>query len=61
MLSGSVSPASLPLFLTSAPDPQPDDCVWQQELYTTFEYKSPRPYFHTFEADVSAQERLICC
>ncbi|RWS09452.1 neural Wiskott-Aldrich syndrome protein-like protein [Dinothrombium tinctorium] len=26
-------------------------CVWQQEIYTTFEYKTPREYFHTFEAD----------
>lgn len=25
--------------------------MWQQELYTTFEYKVTRPYFHTFEAD----------
>lgn len=25
--------------------------VWQQELYTTFEYKTPRSQFHTFEAD----------
>jgi hypothetical protein len=24
--------------------------VWEQELYTTFEYKTPRPFFHTFEA-----------
>ena len=28
------------------------DWVWEQELYTTFDYKPSRPYFHTFEADV---------
>ena len=26
-------------------------CVWQQELYFTFQYRCPRPYFHTFESD----------
>lgn len=24
--------------------------TWQQEIYPSFEYKTPRPYFHTFEA-----------
>ena len=24
--------------------------TWQQEIYASFEYKTPRPYFHTFEA-----------
>lgn len=28
-------------------------CVFDQEIYVGFEYKTPRPYFHTFEADVS--------
>lgn len=27
--------------------------VWEQELYSNFEYRAPRPYFHTFEGDVS--------
>jgi len=27
--------------------------LWEQELYSSFEYKSPRNYFHTFEGDVS--------
>ncbi|XP_057374296.1 actin nucleation-promoting factor WAS-like [Daphnia carinata] len=25
--------------------------VWEQELYSAFEYCAPRPYFHTFEGD----------
>ncbi|KZS16409.1 putative Pleckstrin domain-containing family J member 1 [Daphnia magna] len=25
--------------------------VWEQELYSSFEYCSPRPHFHTFEGD----------
>ncbi|GFO28829.1 wiskott-aldrich syndrome protein [Plakobranchus ocellatus] len=25
--------------------------IWEQELYTQFAYKTPRDYFHTFEAD----------
>ncbi|KAI1298604.1 Neural Wiskott-Aldrich syndrome protein [Halotydeus destructor] len=25
--------------------------IWEQELYTTFKYKTPRTYFHQFEAD----------
>ncbi|CAL1534562.1 unnamed protein product, partial [Lymnaea stagnalis] len=25
--------------------------IWEQELYTQFTYKTPREYFHTFEAD----------
>ncbi|CAG2107363.1 unnamed protein product, partial [Medioppia subpectinata] len=24
--------------------------VWEQELYNTFQYKTPREFFHTFEA-----------
>ena len=27
--------------------------LWEQELYSTFEYYAPRPYFHTFEGDVN--------
>lgn len=27
--------------------------LWEQELYSTFEYLAPRPYFHTFEGDVT--------
>ncbi len=27
--------------------------VWEQELYNQFSYVAARPYFHTFEADVS--------
>ncbi|RWS30266.1 hypothetical protein B4U80_11059 [Leptotrombidium deliense] len=26
-------------------------CFWEQEIYSTFEYRTPREYFHTFEAD----------
>jgi len=29
------------------------ELLWEQELYNSFEYLSPRPYFHTFEGDVS--------
>ncbi|KAK3098154.1 hypothetical protein FSP39_016692 [Pinctada imbricata] len=25
--------------------------IWEQEIYNNFRYKSPREYFHTFEAD----------
>ena len=25
--------------------------VFDQEIYNQFRYKTPRPYFHTFEAD----------
>ena len=25
--------------------------VFDQEIYNQFKYKSPRPYFHTFEGD----------
>ncbi|XP_048739047.2 actin nucleation-promoting factor WASL-like [Ostrea edulis] len=28
-------------------------CVWEQEIYNQFRYKSPRDYFHTFEAENS--------
>ncbi|XP_061178867.1 actin nucleation-promoting factor WASL-like [Saccostrea echinata] len=28
-------------------------CVWEQEIYNQFRYKSPRDYFHTFEAEDS--------
>lgn len=28
-------------------------CVWEQEIYNQFRYKSPRDYFHTFEAEES--------
>ena len=28
--------------------------LWEQELYHQFKYKTPREYFHTFEADVSS-------
>ena len=27
--------------------------IWEQELYNQFRYKTPREYFHTFEAHVS--------
>ncbi len=27
--------------------------IWEQELYSSFDYCAPRPYFHTFEGDVS--------
>lgn len=27
--------------------------VWEQELYNQMIYSSPKPYFHTFAADVS--------
>jgi len=30
---------------------QRKECVWQQEFYSPFEYKTPRNNFHTFEAD----------
>lgn len=26
-------------------------CIWEQEIYNQFKYKSPRPYFHTFDTD----------
>ncbi|EFX81546.1 hypothetical protein DAPPUDRAFT_50104 [Daphnia pulex] len=25
--------------------------IWEQELYSSFDYCAPRPYFHTFEGD----------
>lgn len=28
-------------------------CVWEQEIYNQFRYKSPRDYFHTFEAETA--------
>lgn len=31
---------------------QSRQCVWEQEIYNQFRYKSPRDYFHTFEAEV---------
>lgn len=30
--------------------------VWEQELYNTFEYREQRPFFHSFEAEVSQIE-----
>ena len=30
--------------------------LWEQELYSTFQYRAPRPYFHTFEGDVSSYD-----
>ena len=33
--------------------------LWEQELYNQFEYKNPRPYFHTFEGDVSHVATVI--
>lgn len=27
--------------------------IWEQELYINFKYKQPKPYFHTFDTDVS--------
>ncbi|XP_052250840.1 actin nucleation-promoting factor WASL-like isoform X1 [Dreissena polymorpha] len=32
-------------------DPKTCKVVWEQELYNHFAYKTPRDYFHTFEAD----------
>lgn len=29
------------------------ELLWEQELYNSFEYHAPRPYFHTFEGDES--------
>lgn len=31
--------------------------MWEQELYNQLVYSSPRPYFHTFAADVSGRLR----
>ena len=28
-------------------------CIWEQEIYNQFKYKTPRPFFHTFDTDVS--------
>lgn len=33
--------------------------IWEQELYSSFDYCAPRPYFHTFEGDVSPVIHLI--
>jgi len=33
--------------------------TWEQELYTQFKYKTPRDYFHTFEAHVSVLSGTI--
>lgn len=33
--------------------PQAGTLVWEQELYNQLDYSSPRPFFHTFAADVS--------
>lgn len=27
--------------------------LWEQELFNQFKYSTPRPYFHTFDTDVS--------
>ncbi|XP_014662305.1 PREDICTED: neural Wiskott-Aldrich syndrome protein-like [Priapulus caudatus] len=43
--------------------------VWEQEVYTQFKYRSPRPYFHTFAGDMceaglnfaSEQEAATLC
>ncbi len=32
--------------------------LWEQELYNQFKYKSPRPYFHTLDTDVSDTTEL---
>lgn len=32
---------------------QNEKLLWEQELYSDFQYKDPRPYFHTFECEVS--------
>lgn len=31
-------------------DPKSKQMIWEQEIYTQFKYKTPREYFHTFEA-----------
>lgn len=33
--------------------------IWEQELYSSFDYCAPRPYFHTFEGDVSPDIHFI--
>ena len=33
--------------------------VWEQEIYSNFEYKKSRDYFYTFQAHVSGSKRLI--
>lgn len=33
--------------------------VWEQELYNQLVYSSPKPYFHTFAADVSRCLRAL--
>ena len=35
------------------------ELLWEQELYNSFEYHAPRPYFHTFEGDVSKSTYLF--
>nr|XP_022299131.1 neural Wiskott-Aldrich syndrome protein-like [Crassostrea virginica] len=32
-------------------DTKQRQCEWEQEIYNEFDYRSPRDYFHTFEAD----------
>ena len=32
-------------------DIKKDAVIWEQEIYNQFKYKTPREYFHTFEAD----------
>ena len=27
--------------------------LWEQEIYNNFKYNTPRPHFHSFEANVS--------
>ena len=33
--------------------------TFEQELYNSFKYLTPRPYFHTFAGDVSLKKIMI--
>lgn len=34
--------------------------VFDQEIYNQFRYRSPRPYFHTFEAEDGQIGKVEC-
>ena len=34
--------------------------VFDQEIYNQFRYRSPRPYFHTFEAEDGQIGKAVC-
>lgn len=41
--------------------PQAGRMVWEQELYNQMIYSSPKPFFHTFAADVSELLQHLYC